>query len=231
MNFSSSSFSDLFVRLRIVGQSLPEGNSLSPRLSSLTLEKIFRRTFRFFSNGLQRYALFLNFQTFLHFFWYFLWIIRKKHTKTHFEWSKRGNAPVHRQGNNLHLTWLKSTEFALYKGTIYMFTLPPSLISWASLQIFRILWLWAAVCMTDGIPYDCINLVLPCPPLCQTHIRKNASNPVCVSVHNFRNPATVPYNAWSARMARHTYAKTPQILYVSQYCKSSLMADECVVCY
>ena len=51
----------------------------------------------------------------------------------------------------------------------------------------------------------------------QTHIRKNALNPVCVSVHNFRNPATVPYNAWSARMVRHTYAKSPQILYVSQY--------------
>ena len=179
-----------------------------------------------------------------------------------------------------------------------MFTLPPSLISWASLQIFRILWLWSAVCMTDGIPDGCITLVLPCPALThtyvkmpqilyvsqytfvetllqclimhglqaeqdthtrkclkscmclstrflkpcysalkrvvsthgQTHIRKNASNPVCVSVHNFRNPATVPYNAWSASRARHTYAKMPQILYVSQYCKSSLMADNCVVC-
>ena len=51
----------------------------------------------------------------------------------------------------------------------------------------------------------------------QTHIRKKPSNPVCVSVHICRNPATVPYNAWSARMARHTYAKSPQILYVSQY--------------
>ena len=101
------------------------------------------------------------------------------------------------------------------KGTIYMFTPPPSLISWASLQIFRILWLWAAVCMTDSIPDGCITLVLPC--LALTHIRKKASNPVCVSVHNFRNPATVPWNVWSARMARHTYAKSPQILYVSRY--------------
>ena len=145
-----------------------------------------------------------------------------------------------------------------------MFTLPPSLISRASLQIFRILWLWTAGCMTDGIPDGCINLVLPCPPfthtrtqkclkscMClstrflkpcysalkrvvcthgQTHIREKPSNPVCVSVHIFQNPATVPYNAWSASMVRHTYAKSPQILYVSQYCKSSLMADNCVVC-
>ena len=96
-----------------------------------------------------------------------------------------------------------------------MFTLPPSLISWPSLQIFHILWLWSAVCMTDGIPDGCITLVLPCPAF--THIRENALNPVCVSVHVFWNPATVPWNVWSARMTRHTYAKMPQILYVSQY--------------
>ena len=158
-----------------------------------------------------------------------------------------------------------------------MFTLPPSLISRASLQTFRILWLWSAVCMTDSIPDGCITLVVPCPPsthtyakmpqllyvsqytffktllqclethglhawsdthtqkalkscMClgthfskpcysalkrmvcthgQTHIRKKSSNPVCVSVHNFRHHATVPYNAWSASRARHTYAKSP----------------------
>ena len=38
-------FGDLCVRLRIVGRSLPEGNSLSPRSSSLTSPKIFWRTF------------------------------------------------------------------------------------------------------------------------------------------------------------------------------------------
>ena len=52
-----------------------------------------------------------------------------------------------------------------------MFTLPPSLISWASLQIFRILRLWAAGCMTDGIPDGCINLVLPCQPSTHTYTK------------------------------------------------------------
>ena len=119
---------------------------------------------------------------------------------------------------------------SFFKGTIYMFTLPPSLISWPSLQIFRILWLWSAVCMTDSIPDGCINLVLPCPALTHTYVKM----PQILYVSRYTFFKTLPQclimHGLQAEQDTHTQKclKSCMCLNIVSN-KSSLMTEDCVV--
>ena len=62
-----------------------------------------------------------------------------------------------------------------------------------------------------------------------THTQKCLKSCMCLGTQ-FPKPWHRPLNVWSARMARHTYAKMPQILYVSRYTISETLA-QCLETY